>query len=81
MLGNWMASIECLSQYLENKMQIMFLRLFFSQMVAQKLVEDQGIDFPQTLASLSNESVSAIYKVIRRLGGSVSGKKSDSKES
>ena len=43
-------------------------------MVAQKLVEDQGKDPPQTLASLSDEIISAICEVIRRPGGLVSGR-------
>ena len=48
---------------------IMFLKLGFSQTVAQKLVEDQGIYSPCTLASPYNEDISAICKVIRRPGG------------
>ena len=40
-----------------KEMEEMFLRLGFSQTVAMKLVDDQGIDSPQTLANLSNEDI------------------------
>ena len=58
-------------------MEEMFLRLEFSQAVALKLVDDQGIDSPWTLASISNEDITAIYDMICRLGGLVSGKTLD----
>ena len=45
---------------IEDEMQEMFLILGFSLMVAKKLVEDQGIDSPWTLASLSDENITAI---------------------
>ena len=45
----------------------MFLRLGFSQIVAMKLVDDQGIDSPWTLVSLSDENIAAIGNVIHRL--------------
>ena len=35
-----------------TEMEEMFLRLVFSQAVVLKLVDDQGIDYPWTLASL-----------------------------
>ena len=35
---------------------------------------DQGIDSPQTLASLSDEDIATIYDVIRRPDSLVSGK-------
>ena len=38
----------------------MFLKLLFSQMVAEKLVEDKGISSPQTLASLSKKDITVI---------------------
>ena len=50
----------------------MFFKLGFSQTVAQKLVYDQGIDSPQTLASLSDENITMICDVIRWPGGLVS---------
>ena len=56
----------------------MFLNLRFSQVVAQKLVNDQGIDSPRILASLSDEVITAICEVIRRYSGLVGRKKPDS---
>ena len=35
-------------------MQLMFVRQLFSQVVAEKLVNDQKIDSPGTLASLTD---------------------------
>ena len=55
----------------------MFLRLGFSQAIVLKLVEDQGIDSPCTLASLSHENTIAICDMIHRPGGLVSGKTLD----
>ena len=55
-------------------MEEMFLRLGFSQTVSMKLVDDQGIDFLQTLASVSDKDIASIFYLIRRLGGFVSGK-------
>ena len=55
-------------------MEEMFLRLGFSQTVAMKLVDDQGIDSPWTLASLFDEDIVTICDMIRRPGGLVSGK-------
>ena len=36
-------------------MQVIFIRLLISQIVEENLVEDQRIDYSETLASLSNE--------------------------
>ena len=60
-----------------EEMEEMFLRLGFSQTVAMKLVDDQGIVSLWTLASLSDEDIAAICDVIRRPGGLVSGKMPD----
>ena len=60
-----------------EEMQEIFLRLVFSQSLALKLVDDQGIDSPWTLASLSNEDIAAMYNVIHRPVGLVSGKTSN----
>ena len=38
----------------------MFLRLSFSQLVIRKVMEDQGINFPCTLASLSDRDITII---------------------
>ena len=53
---------------IKEQMQKMFLRMFFCQTVAEKLVKDQGIDSPQTLTSLSDEDISAICDLIKRSG-------------
>ena len=63
-----------------KEMEEMFLRLGFSQTVAMKLVDDQGIDSPWTLASLSDESIATTCDVIRP-GGLVSGNILDRGES
>ena len=44
----------------------MFLRLCFSQMVAEKLTDDHGIDLQWTLASLSDRDIVMIFEVIRK---------------
>ena len=49
-----------------KEMEEMFLRLGFIQTVAIKLVDDQGIDSPWTLASLSDKDIAAIYDIIHR---------------
>ena len=46
-------------------------------MVTQKLVDDQWIDIPQTLANLSDEDITMICHVMRRPGGLVYGKMLD----
>ena len=60
-----------------KEMEEMFLRLGFSQAVVLKLVEDQEIDSPWILASLSNDDIAAICDMIHRPGGLVSGKTPD----
>ena len=55
----------------------MFLRLGFSQAVVLKLVDDPGIDSPQTLASFFDEDIIAICVMIYRPGGLVSEKTPD----
>ena len=57
-----------------QEMEEMFLRLGFSQAVVLKLVDDQGIDSPWTLASLYDEDIADICDVIHRPGGLESGK-------
>ena len=61
-----------------DDMQMMFLRLGLSQMVAEKPVDDQGIDSPQTLNSLSDEDIGASHDVVIRPGGLVGGRMPDS---
>ena len=41
-------------------------------MVDRRIVEDQGIDFPRTLASQTDNNITAICDVIRRPGRLVS---------
>ena len=60
-----------------KEMEKMFLRLGFIKAVVLKLVEDKGIDFPQTLASLSDEDIATIYDMVCRPCGLVSGKTLD----
>ena len=57
-----------------KEMEKMFLRLGFSQAVVLKLVDDQGIDSPSTLASLSDKDITAICNVICQPSGLLSGK-------
>ena len=68
---------ESLPPTVVEEMEEMLLRLDFSQTVAMKLVNDQWIDSPWTLASLSDKDIAIISNVIRRLGGLVSRKKPD----
>ena len=60
---------ESLPSTIIIEMEEMFLRLGFSQTVAMKLLDDQGIDSPQTLASLSDKDIATICNMIRRAGG------------
>ena len=46
-------------------------------MVVEKLVEEQGIDSPETLVSLYDD-INVIYNVVMRPGGLVSGRMLDS---
>ena len=58
-------------------MKDMFPTLGFSQMVAQKLMDDQGIGSIRILASLSDKNITVFCDVIRRPGGLVGGKMPD----
>ena len=57
---------ESQSLTITKEMEEIFLRLGFSLTVAMKLVDDQGIDSPWTLASLSDKEIANICNVIRR---------------
>ena len=57
-----------------KEMEEMLLRLGFSQTVAMKLVDDQVIESPWTLASLSDEDIVTTCDMIRRPGSLASGK-------
>ena len=57
-----------------KQMEEMFLRLGVCQAVVLKLVDDQGIDSPWTLASLSDENIATICGRLHRPNGLVSGK-------
>ena len=59
------------------QMEEMFLRLGFSQTVAMKQVDDQWIDSPWTLASLSDKYITPMHDVIRSPGGLLSKKVSN----
>ena len=58
-----------LSPIVIDRMEEMFLRFGFNEAVVLKLVDDQGIDSLQTIASLSYEDITIIYDVIRWPGG------------
>ena len=58
---------ESLPPTIVKEMEEMFIRLGFSQTVAMKLVDDQWIDSPLTLASLSDEDIVTIF-VMRSTG-------------
>ena len=45
-----------------KEMEEMFLRLGFSQTVVMKLVDNQGMDSPHTLASLSDKDIATILQ-------------------
>ena len=45
--------------------------------MAEKLVYDQGIDYPWILGSLSEKNITTIHIVIRRPGGLAGGKTPD----
>ena len=70
-------SVDLHTPNVKQLMERMFLRLCFSQTVARKLKEDQGVDSPWTLASLSDKDIATIYDVICRFNGLVSGKTPD----
>ena len=48
------------------------MRLLLSKPLTKSLVEDQEIDFPRTLASFSDNNITAICDIIGRCGGLVS---------
>ena len=50
------------------------MRQLVSQMEREKLVEVQGIDFPRTLVSLSDNDITAIWDITRMPGGLVNGR-------
>ena len=60
-----------------KELKEMILRLGFSQTVAMKLVDDQGMDSQQTLACLSDKDTITICDMIHRPGGLVSMKTLD----
>ena len=60
-----------------EEMEVMLLRLGFSQTVAQKLLDDKGIHSPWTIASLSDKEF-VIISMIREPGGLVSDKMPES---
>ena len=49
-----------------EEIEDMFLILASTQSVDTKLVDDQGIESPQSLASLSDKDIASICNVIRR---------------
>ena len=77
MLGRCAPAPKSLPLIIIKEMEEMFLRLGFSETVAQKLAKDQGIDSPCALANLSNEDSTAICDIIRRPGYLVGWKTQD----
>ena len=73
----WTPARESPLPTIVEEIEEMFLRLGFSQPVAMMLVDDQKIDSPRTLASLSNKDINSIHNLIRRPDGLVSGKMPD----
>ena len=72
MLTRFAPATESLQTTIIQEKEEMLLRLGISQMVAQKLVDNQGSDSPCYLASLFDEDITAICDVIKRPSGSVS---------
>ena len=70
-------SVDLYTPTVKQLMEMKFLRLCFSQTVARKLVEDQGIDSLWILASLSGKDIATIYDMVCRFNGLVSGKTLD----
>ena len=64
-----MTAVESPFLTINNKVQMMLLRMGFNQTVSQKLVKDLGIDTLQIIDSHSDEDISVICEVIRRPGG------------
>ena len=77
MPGRSTPAAECLPLTIIKQMEEMFFNLGFSQVVAEKLVYDQGIDSPWILASLSDKNITVICDVIRRCGELVGSKTPD----
>ena len=71
------SSAESLPPTIIEEMEEMFLRLSLSQTVAIKLVDDQGIDSPWTLISLSSKDIATICDVTRMTGSLSTGKMPD----
>ena len=69
---------ESLPLTIIKEMEEMFLRLGFSQTVATKLTDDQGIDSRATLANLFDENIATYCSMIRRPGSLMSRKKPES---
>ena len=77
MLGRCTPAAESAPLIIIEEMEEMFLRLGFSSTVTQKLVDDQEIDSPQTLMSLSDEDITAMCNMSRWPCGLVSSKTPD----
>ena len=77
LLAWWMTATESPPLNIIKEMEEMFLRLAFSQTVSIKLVVDQGIDSPWTLASLSDEDIVIVCNVSKRTGGLAGSKMPD----
>ena len=58
-------------------MRTMFIRLMFIKTVVEKIVDNQGIDSPETLSSLSDDDIASICDAIKRSSDLVTGEMSD----
>ena len=65
-LGRHAPATESSSLTIIEEIEEMLLRLGFGQTVAQKLMDDQGIDSPWIIASFSHEDITSICNIIRR---------------
>ena len=77
MLCDHESAVASPSPTINDEILQMFIRLLFSHMVAETLVEDQAIDCPKTLASLSDNDIIAICEEIRGPGGLIGRRISD----
>ena len=66
MLDNCWSAVKCIPLTVKNDILMMFIRLGFSQMAVEKLVDDQEIDSSITLANLSDENNATTCDVIRK---------------
>ena len=62
---------------IRDEMQVIFIRLLFSQMMAEKLVLDQGMASLKTLVSLSDDNITVLFDITKWPVDVVSGRMID----